>query len=127
MHIKNFLLSQRRQVVKKYLNPDLPRTYVSNNQRKQNSPTLLLSQRENVSVWERYSWSIFRSTSQMLCIGYGENSPNGMIDLWVTYTSMVSGALCFALFIGHATALIQSMDISKRTYKEKVGLPLLLV
>ena len=33
---------------------------------------------------------------------------------------LVSGAVCFAMFIGHATALIQSMDSSKRQYKEKV-------
>ena len=33
--------------------------------------------------------------------------------------SMISGAVCFAMFIGHATALIQSMDSSKRQYKEK--------
>lgn len=31
-----------------------------------------------------------------------------------------TGAVCFAMFIGHATALIQSMDSSKRQYKEKV-------
>jgi hypothetical protein len=56
----------------------------------------------------------------MLCIGYGQAPPRGIIDLWLTMISMISGAVCFAMFIGHATALIQSMDSSKRQYKEKV-------
>ena len=57
----------------------------------------------------------------MLCIGYGQKPPKTLVDLWLTMISMVSGAVCFAMFIGHATALIQSMDSSKRQYKEKVG------
>jgi len=78
-------------------------------------------QREGVSNWERYSWSVFKSTSHMLCIGYGQFPPKSIIDLWVTYFSMCTGAMCFALFIGNATSLIQSMDASKRSYKEKVN------
>ena len=58
--------------------------------------------------------------SHMLCIGYGQKPPKTLVDLWLTMISMVSGAVCFAMFIGHATALIQSMDSSKRQYKEKV-------
>nr|AFB83347.1 hyperpolarization-activated cyclic nucleotide channel [Ciona intestinalis] len=73
----------------------------------------------NVTIWERYSWSVFKSTSHMLCIGYGLFPPQGLVDVWVTYVSMCSGAMCFALFIGNATSLIQSMDASKRAYKEK--------
>ncbi|XP_076801054.1 potassium/sodium hyperpolarization-activated cyclic nucleotide-gated channel 2-like isoform X1 [Clavelina lepadiformis] len=73
----------------------------------------------NVTVWERYSWSVFKSTSHMLCIGYGQFPPHGLVDVWVTYVSMCSGAMCFAMFIGNATSLIQSMDASKRAYKEK--------
>ena len=80
----------------------------------------MLFQAVNVTIWERYSWSVFKSTSHMLCIGYGQFPPRGLIDLWVTYFSMCSGAMCFALFIGNATSLIQSMDASKRAYKEKV-------
>ena len=57
----------------------------------------------------------------MLCIGYGQKPPKTLVDLWLTMISMVSGAVCFAMFIGHATALIQSMDSSKRQYKEKVS------
>ena len=57
----------------------------------------------------------------MLCIGYGRQAPVGMSDVWLTMLSMIVGATCYAMFIGHATALIQSLDSSRRQYQEKVG------
>ena len=32
----------------------------------------------------------------------------------------ISGATCYAMFLGHATNLIQSLDSSRRQYREKV-------
>lgn len=43
-----------------------------------------------------------------------------MTDVWLTMLSMIVGATCYAMFIGHATALIQSLDSSRRQYQEKV-------
>lgn len=60
--------------------------------------------------------------SHMLCIGYGKQAPESMTDIWLTMLSMIVGATCYAMFIGHATALIQSLDSSRRQYQEKVGL-----
>lgn len=57
----------------------------------------------------------------MLCIGYGLYPPIGMADVWLTILSMIVGATCFAMFVGHATALIQSLDSCRRQYQEKVG------
>lgn len=57
----------------------------------------------------------------MLCIGYGQQAPVGMSDVWLTMLSMIVGATCYAMFIGHATALIQSLDSSRRQYQEKVS------
>lgn len=57
----------------------------------------------------------------MLCIGYGRQAPESMSDIWLTMLSMIVGATCYAMFIGHATALIQSLDSSRRQYQEKVG------
>lgn len=57
----------------------------------------------------------------MLCIGYGRQAPVGMSDVWLTMLSMIVGATCYAMFIGHATALIQSLDSSRRQYQEKVS------
>jgi len=56
----------------------------------------------------------------MLCIGYGRYPPQSTIDVWLTMISMVTGATCYALFVGHTTTLIQSFDTSKRLYREKV-------
>ncbi|NXE30403.1 HCN3 protein, partial [Ardeotis kori] len=57
--------------------------------------------------------------AHMLCIGYGQQAPEGMTDVWLTMLSMIVGATCYAMFIGHATALIQSLDSSRRQYQEK--------
>ncbi len=43
----------------------------------------------------------------------------GMSDAWSTMVSMLSGAISYAMFVGHATALVQSFDTSKRMYREK--------
>ena len=59
--------------------------------------------------------------SHMLCIGYGRFPPQSLTDLWLTMLSMISGATCYAMFLGHATNLIQSLDSSRRQYREKVS------
>ncbi|XP_045069993.1 potassium/sodium hyperpolarization-activated cyclic nucleotide-gated channel 3-like [Coregonus clupeaformis] len=67
----------------------------------------------------QYSYALFKAMSHMLCIGYGAQAPEGMTDVWLTMLSMIIGATCYAMFIGHATALIQSLDSSRRQYQEK--------
>uniref|UniRef100_A0A669EYF9 Hyperpolarization activated cyclic nucleotide gated potassium channel 1 n=1 Tax=Oreochromis niloticus TaxID=8128 RepID=A0A669EYF9_ORENI len=74
---------------------------------------------ENVSWGKQYSYALFKAMSHMLCIGYGARAPVSMSDLWVTMLSMIVGATCYAMFVGHATALIQSLDSSRRQYQEK--------
>ncbi len=58
--------------------------------------------------------------SHMLCIGYGRFPPQSLTDMWLTLLSMISGATCYALFLGHTTNLIQSLDSSRRQYREKL-------
>ncbi|XP_075264164.1 potassium/sodium hyperpolarization-activated cyclic nucleotide-gated channel 1-like [Convolutriloba macropyga] len=73
------------------------------------------------SPWEeQYSWALFRAMSHMLCIGYGQQPPTSLMDLWLVMVSMLSGATCYALFIGHATNMIQQFDSSRRQYTEKI-------
>ncbi|NXA43817.1 HCN4 protein, partial [Eudromia elegans] len=76
---------------------------------------------QNDSWGKQYSHALFKAMSHMLCIGYGQQAPEGMTDVWLTMLSMIVGATCYAMFIGHATALIQSLDSSRRQYQEKVG------
>ncbi|XP_051849830.1 potassium/sodium hyperpolarization-activated cyclic nucleotide-gated channel 3 [Antechinus flavipes] len=73
----------------------------------------------NHSWGRQYSHALFKAMSHMLCIGYGQQAPQGMPDVWLTMLSMIVGATCYAMFIGHATALIQSLDSSRRQYQEK--------
>lgn len=75
---------------------------------------------QNDSWGVQYSYALFKAMSHMLCIGYGAQAPEGMTDVWLTMLSMIVGATCYAMFIGHATALIQSLDSSRRQYQEKV-------
>ncbi|XP_074810033.1 potassium/sodium hyperpolarization-activated cyclic nucleotide-gated channel 1 isoform X2 [Natator depressus] len=74
---------------------------------------------ENDSWGKQYSYALFKAMSHMLCIGYGARAPVSMSDLWITMLSMIVGATCYAMFVGHATALIQSLDSSRRQYQEK--------
>uniref|UniRef100_A0A8C7H402 Hyperpolarization activated cyclic nucleotide gated potassium channel 1 n=1 Tax=Oncorhynchus kisutch TaxID=8019 RepID=A0A8C7H402_ONCKI len=73
----------------------------------------------NDSWGKQYSYALFKAMSHMLCIGYGARAPVSMSDLWITMLSMIVGATCYAMFVGHATALIQSLDSSRRQYQEK--------
>jgi hypothetical protein len=66
-----------------------------------------------------FRWSFFRAVSQMLCIGYGVSPPNCMIDMYVVTLLMLTGAICFALYIGFTTSILQSHNASKRLYSEK--------
>lgn len=73
------------------------------------------------STWHlQYSYALFMAMSHMLCIGYGAHAPEGLTDVWLTMISMVVGATCYAMFLGHATTLVQSLDASHRQYQEKV-------
>ena len=57
----------------------------------------------------------------MLSIGYGMYPPGNNTDMWLTIASMLAGATCYALFVGHATTLIQSFDTSSRQFRDHVS------
>ncbi|XP_057599747.1 potassium/sodium hyperpolarization-activated cyclic nucleotide-gated channel 1 [Hippopotamus amphibius kiboko] len=78
-----------------------------------------LNEMVNDSWGKQYSYALFKAMSHMLCIGYGAQAPVSMSDVWITMLSMIVGATCYAMFVGHATALIQSLDSSRRQYQEK--------
>ncbi|ESO10035.1 hypothetical protein HELRODRAFT_72757 [Helobdella robusta] len=78
-----------------------------------------LEELQNADWSEQYTWALFKALSHMLCIGYGRYPPQSTTDVWLTMVSMLTGATCYAMFVGHATTLIQSFDTSKRMYREK--------
>lgn len=67
----------------------------------------------DVMNWEY--WTINFSN-----VDFDRFPPQSLTDMWLTMLSMISGATCYALFLGHATNLIQSLDSSRRQYREKV-------
>ncbi|XP_014679893.1 PREDICTED: potassium/sodium hyperpolarization-activated cyclic nucleotide-gated channel 2-like [Priapulus caudatus] len=79
-----------------------------------------INELEHANWAEQYTWALFKAMSHMLCIGYGRFPPQNMTDVWLTMLSMVSGATCYAMFLGHATTLIHSLDSSRRQYREKI-------
>jgi len=71
---------------------------------------------------ELYIHSVFKSFSHMICIGYGQLPPshNGnLAELLATIWSILSGAVCFAFFLGSIISSIQQMNASKRIYTEE--------
>ena len=59
---------------------------------------------QHAAKLEQYTWSLFKAMSHMLCIGYGRFPPQGAADVWITMASMLTGAVCYAMFVGQATA-----------------------
>ncbi|XP_076356642.1 potassium/sodium hyperpolarization-activated cyclic nucleotide-gated channel 2-like [Tachypleus tridentatus] len=84
------------------------------------SSWVAINELQGVFWFEQYSWALFKAMSHMLCIGYGRFPPQNLTDMWLTLLSMISGATCYALFLGHTTNLIQTLDSSRRQYREKV-------
>lgn len=70
----------------------------------------------NVTVTEQYQWAIFRSTSQMFCIGYGLIMPRDTVDLVATMLGNLTGGVVFAVFIGQCTSWLENMDTTRTAY-----------
>lgn len=75
---------------------------------------------QNAPIGRQYSWALFKAISHMLCIGFGRWPPQNTTEVWVTIISMLIGASLYAMFIGHISTLIHSVDSARRQYNEKV-------
>ncbi|XP_077978852.1 potassium/sodium hyperpolarization-activated cyclic nucleotide-gated channel 2-like [Glandiceps talaboti] len=75
----------------------------------------------DASKWEQYSWSFFKAICQTLSIGFGSHPPTNISDMWATTVSMMIGASFYALFIGHMSTLLLSIDASGRFYNERIN------
>ncbi|UPR04789.1 cyclic nucleotide-binding domain-containing protein [Chloropicon primus] len=72
------------------------------------------------TIFEKYSWCLFRAFSHMLCIGYGHTTPQNVSEVWVVQISMVSGASIYALFVGIIATLMIQVDASTAIYNQKI-------
>lgn len=69
----------------------------------------------------QYAWSLFKALSHMLCIGYGQFPPITLTECWLTIWSVLMGATFYAMFIGHMTTVMASIDTASRSYSLKVS------
>ncbi|XP_071966244.1 potassium/sodium hyperpolarization-activated cyclic nucleotide-gated channel 2-like isoform X2 [Antedon mediterranea] len=76
---------------------------------------------QNASKWEQYSWSFFKSICHMLGLGFGRYPPANITEMWLTVISVCFGATFYALFIGHMSTLLLSIDASARLYNERIN------
>eukprot|EP00794_Sanderia_malayensis_P003390 gene3391-3880_t len=72
------------------------------------------------SVWDKYSWAVFKAMSHMLSIGYGRFPPNSTTETWMILISMTVGGAFYATFIGGISTLSMAIDSSGRQYCEKI-------
>ncbi|XP_033111122.1 potassium/sodium hyperpolarization-activated cyclic nucleotide-gated channel 2-like [Anneissia japonica] len=76
---------------------------------------------ENGTKWEQYSWSFFKAICHMLGIGFGRFPPANITEMWMTVVSVCFGATFYALFIGHMSSLLLSIDAAGRLYNERIN------
>ncbi|KAG5283088.1 hypothetical protein AALO_G00038170 [Alosa alosa] len=76
----------------------------------------------NSTSTEKYTFGIFRALSHMIGISYGsENPPTNEVELWIVMTSMVSGALMYAIMVANAAAMMSNVDAPSKVYKNKLN------
>lgn len=71
---------------------------------------------------EQYSHSLFMALSHMLCIGYGQEPPRTLPEIWVTTLSMVIGASFYIVLFGIMSSLMLNLDRSGAMYEERMGM-----
>ena len=75
----------------------------------------------DTTVFDRYTHSVYRAMSHMVSIGYGHVMPQSTTEIWLTILSMMLGATFYAIFIGHISSFVMSLNYSGRKYEEKVS------
>ena len=70
----------------------------------------------------QYLFSIYKSLSHMLCIGYGQEAPRTQTEIWITMLSMAMGASMYILLIGMMSSIMLSLDRAGAAYREQLFL-----
>lgn len=68
----------------------------------------------------KYGWSLFKTLSHMLCIGYGRFMPMLLSEAFVTLFTMITGATFYALFITNSVASRVQGTCSRNLFEEKL-------
>ncbi|CAH1788601.1 unnamed protein product [Owenia fusiformis] len=70
---------------------------------------------------DKYTHSLFRAMSQMVCIGFGSDVSRSPLEIWCTIFSMMMGATLYCLFIVSTNNLIQTVNRPEKTYNKKIA------
>ena len=78
-------------------------------------------QGDDISTWEKYTFSLFRSMAQMIGMGYSIHAPPTTLpEVWVAMISYILGGIFYALFIAHMSTLILNWNLPGKKYEQKV-------
>jgi len=94
--------------------------YMDNQEQLRQSWVWQFRKNEDLKTWKPYIHSVFRSSSQMLSIGYGNEPPKTSLDGMLTGIFQLIGAILFAIFIGYLTTQIQKIDTTRKAYKDNL-------
>merc|ERR1719219_1174710 len=68
-------------------------------------------------AFHKYMWALFMSTSQMLCIGYGQFPPQTYCGMLFTMLGMFFGSIIWALLLGNITSTLQTLHQDNTQFK----------
>ena len=73
--------------------------------------------KENIT--ERWLWSLMKSISHMICIGYGQFPPLNKLDTWASIITILIGQVIFAIFLGLIITAMHQKQVTRIIYQQK--------
>jgi hypothetical protein len=80
----------------------------------------VLLQRNDTSLFRKYTRSIFRAVSHQYSVSYGAQPPERIGETWVVNVSMLFGSIMFAVFLASVVQVISTIDTAGNKYDEMV-------
>lgn len=75
---------------------------------------------QDAPLLDQYTWSLFRSLSHMITIGYGKDPPGEVAEVILIIPSMLSGAFFYMMIVSQMTRTISMFKIGAVKYTEKL-------
>lgn len=75
---------------------------------------------QDAPLLDQYTWSLFRSLSHMITIGYGKDPPGEVAEALLTIPSILLGAFFYMMTISQMTMVISMYKIGDIKYTEKL-------
>merc|ERR1719483_1779878 len=78
-----------------------------------------LAQLSKSNISERWLWSLIKSVSHMICIGYGQFPPLNTHDIQATIFTTLIGQITFAIFLGLIITAMHQKQVTRVIYQQK--------